>query len=37
MLGQTVVVQNGVIAKCIEQIDKGNDYFDKLDREIRKR
>lgn len=37
LLGHVVVVQNGVIAKCIEQIDKGNEYIDKVDRELNKK
>lgn len=37
ILGQVIILQNGVIAKCIEQIDSGNDYLDQVNEELKKR
>lgn len=37
ILGTTYVKQNGVIAKCIEQIDSGNDYLDKINEDLKKK
>lgn len=37
ILGQVIVKQNGVIAKCIEQIDTGNVYLEKINEELKKK
>lgn len=36
ILGQVIILQNGVIAKCIEQIDSGNKYLDEVSEELKK-
>jgi len=37
ILGQVIVKQNGVIAKCIEQIDTGNAYIERINEELKKK
>ena len=37
ILGQVIVKQNGVIAKCIEQIDSGNEYLEQINKELQKK